>query len=130
VDGVRPAGGRLVKLADGGGELGLAAVVLGEEDDACRLAAGDEREQPGGRCGAGIAIDHPLAGQLSGAQLRQTGHGGGQSCGRVLLGAAASGQQGRGPGCGGDPGDGAPAAPAITRPAAKATRTTVGAGQP
>ena len=30
----------------------------------------------------------------------------------------------------GDPGDGVPAAPAITRPAAKATRTTAGAGQP
>src|SRR6266568_2548531 len=30
----------------------------------------------------------------------------------------------------GDPGDGAPAAPAIIRPGAKATRTTTGAGQP
>ena len=30
----------------------------------------------------------------------------------------------------GDPGDGAPAGPAITRPAAKATRTTADAGQP
>ena len=30
----------------------------------------------------------------------------------------------------GDPGDGAPAVPAITRPAAKATRTTASAGQP